>query len=257
MKTIHLDDELPTQSLSIRVTELEKFANCPYQYKYWEWSDDKDALEYWKQTHLYLQSLTVSDDRWKRIEQSLRKTWECKRTWELIEYWRLLKQKWAFPEWSNVLYLEKQMIVCFVINWYKVYVSGTCDLARDNGLKWDFKTSKWERKEQDVQYKLQWKFYPYLDEIITGESQKWLEFLIFTKHVVPRFQQFLAPYNYDDSWSLMFYLLNKLTKCYIANEFPTKPARTVSCNRCPIKESCIIYEDYKTSQRKLPWQEES
>jgi len=255
MKTIYLDDETPTKSLSIRVTELERFANCPYQYKYWVWNnEDKEALEYGKLVHNYLQAMTVNKERWKRLEDRLRKTGECLRTGELMEYWRLLNSKAILPE-AEVLYVEKSMTVCFVINWYNVYLSGTSDLVWSNSLKWDYKTSKVERKQEDLQYKLQWKLYPYLDEIITGEKQLWLEFLVFTKHVTPRFQQLKAEYSYEDSHSLVKYLLDKLTTCYIQDFFPVKPAWTVSCNWCPIKETCDIYKNYKLSQSKPSWQQ--
>lgn len=243
MKTVYLDSSEPLEWIEIRVTLLEKFKECPHKYYFDHEISSKEKMEifeYGKQVHCYLQALSKSPEWWQAILNEYLKTWECKRIWELIEYWKLFMQYAKKPD-VDVLWIEKPMTVCFVINWYNVFLTWTADLIWSNAVLRDFKTSKWERKEDDINFKLQCWIYMYMYYITTGCDVNSFEYLIFTKHVKPRFQQMWIEFRWADYYKeKLTELLMYYTNCHRNNNRPYKIG--LHCRWCPLREFCDWYQ---------------
>ena len=234
------------ETLEIRTTSLEGFSNCPMKFKKSVIDWNKDYFEFGKIVHNAVQAYVFNPDIRDDI---LEFVCEYKEDYcdKVRAYLNLVDQN-ILSHWYRAILNE--------INWkieihywkYKILIEGTADLVFKRNwvswyLIWDIKTAKAERKEWALEKKLQRYVYTYmLWQKVGFDKVLGFEYMIFTKHVHPRYQC-LGTYNLTQA-EMEAKIISLVTAYVYAIDHDDRPAiKNQYCRWCPLKKNkkCPIY----------------
>lgn len=148
-------------------------------------------------------------------------------------------------EWRVPLFYQKKMELYIHLNPYIFILSWTPDMVWTDYTISDFKTSKSEWKEKDLDWLVQNKVYPRMLKIMSNhpmmmKSDEFMfDYFVFTKHKEPRFQHLKWKWNYLESQELVLYALRKYRDALI--NWP-EPKENFRCRACPLKNECPLHK---------------
>jgi len=228
------------KTISIRATELEAFYKCAFKHKYQvrEFSDS-DALLFWNYTHSVLNAYAIKPENWISTLEFM-----CMNYTERCDV--IFKYLWLYDinelqKKYNVVSTEYKNIITHRIWDYKLVIEWTIDCVSKD-IWWDFtlldwKTSKAEWKDDDYEYHIQKYIYSRMfAKLVWQERVKWFDYIIFTKHVTPRFQllHYEADFNYINKF------MDDLLNAYVESTEKDlwNPSVSKQCFYCSLKNNC-------------------
>ena len=234
------------KTIDIRTTNLERFGQCPMNFKKAVVDWKKEAFEFWKVAHNAIQAYVFNPDIREDILEfvcSYREDY-C----DMIRaYMNLVDQNILAHKYKAILNEVQGMIEIHYGN-YKILMEGTADLVfKRDWVKWyiiwDIKTSRVEWKEWTLDGKLQRFIYTYMvGQKVGFDNILWFEYMIFTKHKHPRYQC-LGTYNLTQDF-LESTIKSKIIAYIYALDHDKWPAiQNKYCWFCPLKKEkkCPIF----------------
>jgi len=233
------------KTIHIRTTTLEKFWNCPMNFKKVEVDWNKSFFDFWKIAHnaiqAYIFNLDIKDDILDFVC-----TYKEDYCDKITSYLNLVKTEMLWY-WYKPILNEVNWVLEIHNGEYKIEVEGTADLIMKRNnidwyIIWDIKTSKSEWKENMFKNKLQKYVYTYLIwQKVWFDSIFWFEYFIFTKHVHPRIQV-LWEYNItkEKIEEKLISLVISYISCLEHDEWPA--IKNNYCYSCPLKKQWVCPE---------------
>jgi len=232
--------------IEIRTTNLESFWLCPMKYRKSKVDWNKDYFEFGKVVHNAIQAYVFNPGIKSDILEFVceYKPDYCSKVWSYLN----LVDDNILAHWYRAILNEVSWMIEIHYWKYKILIEWTADLIFkrdwvDWYIIWDIKTSKAEWKEWVLEKKLQRFVYTYmLWQKVWFDSVLWFEYMIFTKHVHPRFQSL---WTYKLTQQEMEDKIKSLIVSYIYSlEHDDRPAiKNQYCWWCPLKKNkkCPIY----------------
>lgn len=178
------------KTISVRATQMESFAMCPYMSKFQPPKlDNEESLLFGTLVDAMLWSFVMWSEKWYVLSDLI-----AKQHTEIAQYAIFYQNIPAYVE-----YLKDKSVICTHLKmtyeiemWdYLIILSWEMDVLfmNDAGkyVMADWKTSKSERDQETMNTKIQKYLYPFLlSQYVWRENIEWFDYLVFTKHALPK-----------------------------------------------------------------------
>lgn len=253
-------------------TGLEQFMKCKYKSKY---DTDKISLS-WREafyTGDIVEQLMTAYQYWEKLwDEVLRNFWNSMEfpNYQMLYWFSKIWKDYIKDAPQNIkerypLFTQKRMTLRILMDadqnaknqfidsptYHEIYLTWTADWIYSDYTIADCKTAKSKWGKNEVDYRLQFRLYPWMRKQTSHLPQLNkptfdFTYIVFVKTKTPWLQVIPVTYNYEDSERLVFHLLTEYIKAYDNDE--RNPSKCLDCRRCKLREQCPIYwTDWLTS----------
>lgn len=236
--------------IELHITGLETFMKCPYKSRF-QWPiKNVEALYEWDISEQLLTNYLYWPKLWDEVLKHFGNSKEFPHFNRLKKHAENFKKTLSEDSRKDryPIFTQKKMKIKVIYAPYIIYLVWTADRIFNDYHMTDCKTSANKWQEKDLDWKLQWRIYPWMLRYTAwshvhptlAEDTFSFTYFIFTKQVTPQLQILQPTARYSEVQWLVEYLIIKYMDSVINNK--REPRKCLDCKRCDCRTTCPIWK---------------